>query len=330
MTKTFKTLLLASGMTLGLTGAAHADHVAYSLGNGGGSLVNFGAGTPDDTAGVDITVDGDSLSLDAITFRPETGQLYGYSAQTDSFYTVDPMTGAATLEFTADIDLPGGNVSLDFNPTLDAVRLVTANRDNIVYFPGDSRTTANQGVLTTAPTDLFYDDGYDQNGNAPVQVVGNGYTNQIGFDEAQATGTTQYVLDARTDSIGILNNNAGDVDFVSFAMLDTDGDGVGDEELSFNVVGGFDVFTAPDGTNIGYALLSGAGQGGSAFYELDLGTFVFSLIGEVDENSFGQLRSLAVFLPMMDADAVPIPAAALLFPLGAAGIAAARKRKIQA
>ena len=311
-----KTALATSAAAAMMLSGAHAAHVAYALGNGGGTLVSFDADSPDAAGGADITLDGTSLNLDAITFRPETGELYGYSSANNAFYTVDPATGVATLEFQSTENLPGGNVSLDFNPTLDAVRLVTATRDNIVFFPDDSRTTANQGVLTFAPADIFYDEGYTANG--PVQIVGNGYTNQIGFDAAQGTGTVQYVLDARTDTIGILNNNDGDVDFVMDAMLDTDGDGVGDDALTFNVVGGFDVFTTPDGTNIGYALLNG-----DEFYELDLTTFVFTLIGEVD-GEFGNLRSLAVFIPPAP---VPLPAAGLLFVGGLAGFGAMRRKR---
>ena len=312
-----KTMLATSAAAALMLSGAHAAHVAYALGNGGNTLVSFGADSPDDASGSSITLGGTTLTLDAITFRPETGELYGYSASNNAFYTVDPMTGVATLEFQSDVDLPGGNVSFDFNPTLDAVRIVTANRDNIVFFPEDSRTAANQGVLTFAPADIFYDEGYTANG--PVQIVGNGYTNQIGFDAAQDTGTVQYVLDARTDTIGILNNNDGDVDFVMDAMIDTDGDGVGDDALSFNVIGGFDVFTSPAGDNVGYAVLNG-----TEFYELDLGTFVFTLIGEVD-GGFGNLRSLAVFVP--NAAPVPIPAAGALFAFGAAGLVTARRRK---
>ena len=311
-----KTALATSAAGALLLSGAQAAHVAYSLGNGGTTLVSFDADDPSGASGSSITLGGTSLNLDAITYRPETGELYGYSAANNAFYTVDPMTGVARLEFQSDQNLPGGNVSLDFNPTLDAVRLVTATRDNIVFFPSDSRTTANQGVLTFAPADIFYDDGYSSNG--PVQIVGNGYTNQIGFDAAQGTGTVQYVLDARTDTIGILNNNDGDVDFVMDAMIDTDGDGVGDAALDFNVVGGFDVFTTPDGTNIGYAVLNG-----SEFYELDLTTFVFSLIGEVEGN-FGNLSNLAVFVP---AAPVPLPAAGLLFAGGLAGFGAMRRRR---
>lgn len=323
MTKTLKTTLLAGAMTLGLTGAAHADHMAYSLADGddGSTLVRF---APDATGftGTAITgADGEALALDALTYRPQTGQLYGYSADDDAIYVVDPMTGRATVELQSDQDLPEGFVSFDFNPTLDAVRIVNADRSNVVYFPQDSADTQGRaGVLTFAPTDLFYADGYDET-DAPG-VLGNGYTNQVPLDETGGM-TVQYVLDADTDTLGILNNNAGSIDFVADVTLMGTGEGV-----DFDLAGGFDVFTAPDGTNIGYALLETVG--GVGFYEIGLQSGVATLIGLADVR-FGDLTSLAVFVPGMDMmDPIPVPAAALLFPVGAAGLAAARRRKAKA
>ena len=324
MIKTLKAALLASGMTLGLTGAAHADHIAYSLGGGGDTLVGVAF---DDIAEGDaeanttaITLNGVSLSLDAITYRPQTGEFYGYDADTGSLYTVNPATGAATLEFQSDI-LPDGFVSFDTNNNLDAFRFVNASGENVVYFPDDSANgPANQGRLISVElpdeagniSAITYDTGYDETGTPTL--IGNGYTNQLPVDAAMAQGDDliQYVLDASTDTLGILNNNAGTVDFVADAGID------------FDVSGGFDVFSTGD-TDILYALLTVDGDQG--LYTIDLATFVFTRVFEFD-GGFGVLTGLAVFIPGMDdVDVVPVPAAAFLFPLGAAGLAAARKRK---
>ena len=189
------------------------------------------------------------------------------------------------------------------------------------YFPDDSANGPdNQGRLISVEipdeagniSAITYNAGYDEDGTPTL--IGNGYTNQLPVMDAMAQGDDliQYVLDAQTDTLGILNNNAGTVDFVADAGID------------FDVSGGFDVFSTGD-TDILYALLTVDGDQG--LYTIDLATFVFTQVFAF-EGGFGVLTGLAVFIPgMMDADAVPVPAAALLFLTGAGGIAAARKRK---
>lgn len=326
MTKTLKAALLAGGMTLGLTGAAHAGHIAYSLGGDGSTLVGVGFddiaenGEDADVNTTSITLNGASLSLDAITYRPQTGEFYGFDADTGSLYTVNPATGAATLEFQSDL-LPDGFVSFDTNNNLDAFRFVNASGENVVYFPEDSANGPdNQGRLISVElpdeagniSGITYADGFDETGTP--QLIGNGYTNQLPVDAAMAQDDAliQYVLDAQTNSLAVLDNNAGTVDFVAAAGID------------FDLAGGFDVFTTGD-TDILYALLTVDGDQG--LYTIDLATFVFTRVFEFD-GGFGVLTGLAVFIPGMDdMDVVPVPAAALLFLTGAGGLAAARKRR---
>ena len=133
MTRTLRTTLLAGAMTLGLTGAAHAQ-IAYSLADDGGSLVGFAPNANDDGFGdgVDIiAADGTALALEAITYRPQTGELYGYDAQTGSLYTIELGSGRAVMQFRSDL-LPDGFVSFDTNANLDSFRFITASGENVV------------------------------------------------------------------------------------------------------------------------------------------------------------------------------------------------------
>ena len=325
-----KSTLLAGAAALGLTGAASAQ-TAFSLGDGGGTLVSFAPTTAGTTvaSGAAITAtDGSALSLDAITYRPQTDQLYGYDGATGSLYTIDPATGAATLEFQSD-ELPGGTVEFDTNPNLDAFRFVNAAGENVVYFPANTADTMGRGglLLTAAGdpdaiSDLTYGEGYDDGLTGP-QVIGNGYENQLPLVQAEAVDDLeQYVLDAATDTLGVLNNNAGTIDFDGDVTLAGT-----DAGIDFTS-GAFDVFTDTDGSNIGYAILETAA--GFAFYQIGLEgdqAGVATLIG-LTGIDVGGLTSLAVFMPMLgDVDVVPVPAAALLFLTGASGLAAARKRK---
>ncbi len=299
-----KTLAASAAVAALSFGTANAAHMAFSLGDNGNTLVQF---APDGTGFTGVDLSGDAESLDTITYRPETGQLYGYSQDSDSFFLIDPMTGATSLVFESSIDVDTDIVGLDFNPTLDAVRLVSVAGDNIVYDP-------NGGTVTRV-TDIFYDEGYSSELVGP-NVIGNAYTNQVPEAEADVLGTTQYVLDSQTDTLGILGNNNGDIDRVGALTMMSSG-----EEIDFASVGGFDIFTSPDGENIAYALLTTVN--GTAFYEIDLGLAVASMISTVS-GEFGPLQGLAVFVPT---DPIPLPAAGVLFLTGAGAIGAMRRRK---
>ena len=326
--KTLTTTLLASATAFGLAAGAHAQ-TAFSLGDGGATLVSFSpsaTGTATATGAAITGADGAAVSLDAITFRPQTGELYGYDGATGSLYVVDPASGVATLAFQSD-ELPGGAVEFDTNPNLDAFRFVNAAGENVVYFPANTADTMGRGglLLTAAGepdaiSNITYGEGYDDGLSGP-QIIGNGYENQLPLVQAQAIDDLeQYVLDAATDTLGVLNNNAGTVDFDGDVTLA--GTGVG---IDFTA-GAFDVYTDADGNNVGYALLQTVA--GVAFYQIGIEgdqAGVATLIG-LTGISLSGLTSLAVF-DAVGADAVPVPAAALLFLTGAGGIAAARKRK---
>ncbi len=100
-TRTFTTTLAA--LALGGTAAAAmpvtTDAFGVSLGNNGTTLVTMAdLNMPGALTGVPITAGGERVALSALAFRPQTGQLYGYSDQRDAVYLVDRATGVATIE----------------------------------------------------------------------------------------------------------------------------------------------------------------------------------------------------------------------------------------
>jgi hypothetical protein len=317
--KNLETALLTGVVGLALTTAAQAQ-TAFSLDENGTTLVRF---APDGSSTSSLELsgpNGEAISLDELTFRPQNGQLYGYDGSNGSLYTVNLQSGQTSLIFQNSA-LPDGFVSFDVNPNLDAFRFINANGANVVYFPQDTANAdpMNSGrLITDAPTinAITYGMNYDQiNGatGAP-ELLGNGYTNQLPLDQAQAENMSdplrQYVLDANTNTIGVLNNNAGTVDFEGFAGFD------------FDLAGGFDVYT--DGSSdVGYALLTVDGD--QSLWAIDLASYTFSNILDV-QSEFGTLTSLAVF----DVEPIPVPAAGLLFLAGIGGLTAARKRRQKA
>ena len=141
-------------------------------------------------------------SVVAIDRRPATREIYalGVSGAFARLYTINPVTGAATLVGGPGVALPqsvgvvGAETAFgfDFNPTVDRIRVVANNRDNF-------RLNPNTGGIAGTDTAL--------NPGTPV-VVAAAYTNNI----SGATTTTLYGIDTSTnpDQLVILGDPHGD------------------------------------------------------------------------------------------------------------------------
>lgn len=248
-------------------GAASAQQTVYAIGNGGTSLIRFQSDNPADVEIVG-NFSGDASFLDALDFRPATGQLYGYLDMTDSFYTVDLSTGSLTLASSGASAAATNTfvLGIDFNPTIDRARIVTESGQNIVFNP----------IAGTAAafTSVFYASG-DVNENVGPLLVDNAYTNNF----AGATTSQQYAIDHGLNALVTLANNSG--------VLQT----VGPLGVNTDIYSGFDIFTGPGGINTAYAILTPLG-GTPSFYTIDLATGQASLVGAVGFTD--QVYSLAV------------------------------------
>jgi hypothetical protein len=122
----------------------------------------------------------------SIDFRPATGQLYGVSSAS-KIYVIQPDSGTARAIGTAAFTpaLNGTVVGLDFNPTVDRIRLVTNLGQNL-------RLNPETGAI--AATDLAL------NPSTP-SVSEVAYTN----NSAGVTTTTLYDIDVATDKLYIQN-----------------------------------------------------------------------------------------------------------------------------
>lgn len=119
----------------------------------------------------------------SIDFRPATGQLYGLSSGS-RLYVINPLTGVARMiganPFTP--ALSGTVTGFDFNPTVDRIRVVTSNGQNL---------RLNPETGTVAFTDL------NINGVPNAMITGAAYTNNI----AGAATTTLYDIDITTQKL---------------------------------------------------------------------------------------------------------------------------------
>lgn len=156
-------------------------------------LVKYSSGNPLTELG-SVSLTGLVSSMErilAIDFRPATGQLYGVSNES-RIYVINQNTGVASAvsatPFTPGIN--GTQVALDFNPTVDRIRLVTNSDQNLRLNPETGLVVATDGNINPA-------------GSTVTAVA---YTNSF----AGATTTTLYDIDVETDMLYMQNPpNAG-------------------------------------------------------------------------------------------------------------------------
>lgn len=264
-------LSLATAVAALFTGAAHADgHAAlhgYALAGNGTTLVTMQSlADPGEVATFEL-----SAPLNAIAYRPVTGDLLGFSSD-GMIYSINPMTGALTdleAKFDDGAMIGEGAVAFDFNNAIDAVRAVGSDGANLVYFPnefGDERA----GTVKRF-TDAFYGEG-DMNAGAEPFIYANAYTNAIAG--AKAGSTFQYALDANTNALVSLANNAGELATIGTVMVDG-------SAVDLVSGGGFDIVSPSEGMDLAYAVLQMDGADTSGLYSIDLETGNAALIADL-------------------------------------------------
>jgi len=217
--------------------------VAYTTSN---RLLTFDSSTPGTIAtNVAITGLATGESLRGIDYRPADRLLYGLSDQ-NRIYTLNPLTGTASLVSILSVSLsfPSGNFGVDFNPTVDRLRVVGSDDQNL-------RINVDTGATTV-------DVPINPAGNS---VVGSAYTNNF----AGASTTTLYAIDPVTDALYIQNPpNNGTLNLVGNLGVDTSG------------LVGFDI----SGTGVAFSVLTPNG-GVSSLYSINLATGAATLIGQI-------------------------------------------------
>ncbi|MEL6747437.1 MAG: DUF4394 domain-containing protein [Pseudomonadota bacterium] len=267
----------AAALTLAATPAVaggHAGTMGYALANDGKTLaVMVDIAKPTKLRTYDL-----AQPLAAIAYRPVTGDLLGFT--NGKIFTVDPSSGKLTdlgAKFTDSTEISGdAAIAFDFNNKIDAVRAVSSNGDNLVYFPigfGDNDQRANSVLRFT---NLAYEDGDNSAGTDPV-VFANAYTNAI--NGKKASGTFQYALDARANALISLANNAGTLKTVGLVKIDG-------QPADILPMGGFDIVSPEEGTDQAYAILQIDGQDSAGLYGIDLKTGDAALLADLGMGGF--------------------------------------------
>lgn len=269
----------------------------YAIGDGGASLLRFSSDSPGSVSSVSFT--GAAAFLDGLDFRPSTGQLYGYLDATDSLYTVDLNTGALAFASTLSAGTNTFRLGVDFNPTVDRLRVVTDSQQNL-------RVNVDNGA-TTVDGPLTYAMGDPNAGSPATRIIEAAYTNNL----ANATSTQLYYIDYNLDILATTTApNDGILNTVGSLGVDT------------SDLVGFDIFTTASGVNTAYALLNVNNSPG--LFSINLSTGAATSLGALAPG-FGNVYGLAV-VPT----AIPEPASLAMLGvglLGAAGFARRRRHR---
>ncbi len=213
-------------------------------------LVAFNASTPGTSTKNAITglVAGETLL--SIDFRPSTGELYALSSAS-KLYIVNTTTYAARVVGTAAFApaISGTVVSIDFNPTVDRLRLVSNNGQNL-------RLNPETGAV--AATDIPI------NGGSSPAISGLAYSNS----KAGAATTVFYAIDQTTAKLYEVNppNNGVLVE-------------KGNLGITFTGQAAFDI----SGDNTA-ALIAAKVNGVNTLYLLDVATAVATKIATTKEE----------------------------------------------
>ncbi|MEP1258517.1 DUF4394 domain-containing protein, partial [Algoriphagus sp.] len=188
------------------------------------------------TSSMDITGLGSGEMIVSIDYRPATGQLYALSSMS-RLYHINENSGVATALGTTSFSpaVLGENASLDFNPTVDRIRLVTESGQNLRLHPELGTVVATDGSI---------------NGGMNPRIGAVAYSNSF----SGTTSTTLFDIDFAQDKLykQVPPNDGG---LEEVGSLGVDFEGIGDMDLN------------PDNS---IALAVNRKEGESRLYTIDL------------------------------------------------------------
>jgi hypothetical protein len=200
-------------------------------------LLSFDSASPGTVTG-DLAVAGlvGGATLEGIDFRPATGELYGLDSL-GRLYRIDPATAVATPVGDA-IAVPGTRYGMDFNPTVDRIRIVSNSGANVRRHPDTGALVATDGGLAYAAG--------DPNEGDPAGAGGAAYTNSL----AGATSTVLYDLELTNQSLVTqVPPNDGQLNTVG-ALDHAVTDGFAGFDIAYGAAKGWAAYDAGDGTRL--------------------------------------------------------------------------------
>lgn len=242
--------------------------MAYAL-TSNNNLISFDTDLPGTVRRiVGITGLGMGQTLVGTDFRPATGELFGlgYNAANGEarLYTLDVNTGAATAIGLAPITLRAnmGKVSMDFNPTVDRIRVTGSDNSNYRLHPVT-------GALAATDMDLAYA-ASDKNAGAAPSIGAGAYTNSF-------NGTTATTLYNYDDLLNVLTTqippNNGTLNTVGASgIMVNSADQTADMDIAYNHF---------SGANTAYLVANVGTSTSDNLYTLNLMTGAATMVGRI-------------------------------------------------
>jgi WD40 repeat protein len=181
--------LLPAGKIIGI---AIPTPVAYAT-TTDNKLIIFNPLTPSST--VQRTISGlpMGVTIEGIDFRPANATLYALGSDS-KVYTLNTLTGLASLVFSLSLPLDGESFGVDFNPFADRLRVVSNTGQNLRIDVSTGLPTVVatvDGTLNVLPSTTPV---------TPKGVNGAAYTNSfVGL--SAGTQTVLYDIDSQTDKL---------------------------------------------------------------------------------------------------------------------------------
>ncbi|MGI4740473.1 MAG: DUF4394 domain-containing protein [Janthinobacterium lividum] len=248
--------------------------LAYAL--AGSNLLTFDTALPSTIrTALGITGVDAAQTLVGLDVRPLNNALYalGYNATAATgvanaqIYTINAVTGVASLIGAAvRLELGTGSIGFDFNPTVDRIRVVGANRNNYRLNP----TTGAANVLAATDGMLSY-----ANTNNLPSIGAAAYTNSF-MGASTASGTTLYNYDELLNQLNTQSTanppNDGQLTPVGPSGIAVNG-------TTPNV--DLDIYSTGAGVNTAYLVANVGTSVNSNLYTINLGTGAATLVGAI-------------------------------------------------
>jgi hypothetical protein len=149
--------------------------------------------------------------LVGIDYRPATGALYGLG-DAGGLYVLNPATAEAHLRARLNVTLQGTRFGIDFNPTVDRLRIVSDTGQNLRANVDDGTTTTDASLNYIGPPPV----------NSALGITAVAYTNN---DASPNTATTLFDIDTSLDQVAIqAPPNAGTLNPTGKLLVDAAND----------------------------------------------------------------------------------------------------------
>ena len=208
-----------------------------------------------------------------IDYRVARGQLFALGSS-GHLYRIDTTTATATaVGAPVGVVLRGNEFGIDFNPTVDRVRVVSDTGLNLRLHPDTGAVVDSDPKADGLQIDgALAFDAKDINAGKPVALVAAGYT----YNKQDEKITTNFAIDARQGLLVTQGTREGAAPAVSpnIGRLFTVGAlGAGSfERASFDI---------SDVSNAAYAAVTAAGAHASVLYRVNLDTGAATRIGTI-------------------------------------------------